>query len=145
MKWNSRGYTLLEALLVLMMISAMLLITVIPYPKMQKQLDKQMFITQLRADMERAQMYALSHQKSVFLRFYSSEKYVASLSSQEILFTRKVPEGFEFLRGGMDSITFLPTGNTNQFGTIAIKFDHQIIQFTIYIGKGRINVKEESL
>ncbi|MBE3569767.1 MAG: type II secretion system protein [Bacillales bacterium] len=96
MKWNSRGYTLLEALVVLMMISAMLLITVVPFPKIQKQLDKQMFIAQLRADMERAQMYALSHQKSVFLRFYSSKEYVASLSQQEILFTRKIPEGFEF-------------------------------------------------
>ncbi|MGG1291180.1 hypothetical protein ABE218_07475 [Bacillus smithii] len=83
--------------------------------------------------------------KICIFTFYSSEKYVASLSSQEILFTRKVPEGFEFLRGGMDSITFLPTGNTNQFGTIAIKYDHQIIQFSFYIGKGRINVKEESL
>jgi len=136
---------LLEALVVLMIISAMLLIAVVPFPQIQNQLEKKMFITQLQADVERAQMYALSHQKAVFLHFYSSKKYVATLSQQEILFTRTVPDEFEFLRGGMDSVAFLPNGNTNQFGTIGIKYNNQIIQLTFYIGKGRLKVKEESL
>ncbi|HZG71970.1 MAG TPA: competence type IV pilus minor pilin ComGD [Chondromyces sp.] len=139
------GYTLLEILLVLTVLVVLLGVAVIPLPKLGQEMDKRIFIAQLHNDLQFAHAKAMAEQQKVQVNFHTNQKYViktlSAVSSETI--TRSFPQSVRYLEGTMNSIVFLPNGNTDRFGTMTFIVEKEVIKVVFLIGKGRFYVKEE--
>lgn len=134
---------MLETLMILLIISTILVVTIIPFPKLADDMEKKMFFYQLQTDIQMSQTYAITKQKRVIFAFYNDHSYkVSERESRKMILHREFPPDVEF-KGGLSTIMFLPNGNTDTFGASILKYKNTVINLIFHIGKGRFYVKEE--
>ncbi|MBM7650465.1 competence protein ComGD [Bacillus ectoiniformans] len=143
---NEKGVSLLEVLLVLSVIIVLLMVTVLPFPKMFADIEKKQFVNQLQTDLFYAQSYSISNQVRVNIKFFPGSqgyqiKTIASPS--HVLVIRTFPDMIRYVNGTISEILYLPNGNTNRFGSAHFKCQDQLVQLVFQIGKGRFYVKDE--
>ncbi|MDH5160118.1 competence type IV pilus minor pilin ComGD [Heyndrickxia oleronia] len=137
---GSRGFTFIEVLIVLLVLTIFLLLGSASVKKMRGSIERNVFITQLEADLYYAQSYAINRHESVLVQFYPFYNQYTALSTSDstILFDRKLPQSIDMLSGGsLTSYTILPSGNISKFGTLRFKSDKREMKLIFYIGRGR--------
>ncbi|WP_049663160.1 competence type IV pilus minor pilin ComGD [Bacillus sp. FJAT-27231] len=143
---EERGFTLMETMVVLTIIIVLLSIAVLPFPKLAAHFEKEQFLNQLQADLFFAQSYAIARQEKVEVKFFYTENCytIRSLTSTaNFLVQRNMPDTIRYMDGSLTILSFLPNGNTNNFGTVRFRYGSRYISLVFQIGKGRFYVTEQ--
>ncbi len=146
MKWNQKGFTLTEMLLVFsifLVISSITLIVVKPQSSM---LEKNLFFSQFKSDIFWAQQYAISHQTQITVNIMSGGNYYyfREKVNGPIILERQYSEGVKITEGSLPLyFQFSESGNINRFGSFFIRIGTSTYRITFQIGKGRFYVTKE--
>ncbi|NMH74401.1 type II secretion system protein [Bacillus sp. RO2] len=141
------GYTLLESLLVISIISVLLSVTVLTLSSTQESYIGEHFNEQLSNDLLFAQQYALSSKNSVYIVFTPSENYYRIRQGTFQINELVVREYHSSIRIDTRTmgqrITYLGNGSINKSGAIAIYVDEkELYQYVFTLGKGRFYVEK---
>ncbi|RWR15112.1 competence type IV pilus minor pilin ComGD [Siminovitchia fortis] len=142
---SNRGFTLLESLIVLTVVSAVLLFGIITVNPAMEWMQKRMFVSQLKADLYHAHSHAINRKERVSVSFSKGDnRYSATGESSGVLFIRDVPHPVKITGGSLSQLRFhiTPDGTINHFGVVNFVLDDHPIDLTFHIGRGRFVVKE---
>ncbi|GLB58178.1 competence type IV pilus minor pilin ComGD [Cytobacillus sp. NCCP-133] len=143
---NQKGFTLLESLFVLSIFLIIATITAVLIKPHFIYFEKQMFFTQLKADLLFAQQYAITHQTEVIVQFAPDQQMYSAhtkIGSRPVVI-REYSKIFEVKKGTMPLyFQYGPGGNTNKFGSFYISAGEERYQITFLIGQGRFYVAKE--
>ncbi|WP_090831392.1 competence type IV pilus minor pilin ComGD [Bacillus sp. UNCCL13] len=148
MKVNSRGFTLIESLVVLSAFLILASISIFQVKPQHDLIEKKTFISQLQADLFYGQQYAISHQRDVTVYFMMDQHYYYLFdktdSNTVMVVERHYSKSISLVPGSLSyTFKFLSDGNVNKFGTLLIDIGEKRFRLTILIGKGRFYVSEE--
>lgn len=146
MKMSHSGYTFPEIMIVLMGAVIFAQLTVFSLQPLHQERTISFFLKQFREDVLYAQMYALTHEKSVKLYVYDDRPVYELRASgwNTIIFQRSIPEHVEIDLGTVVSpIVFYGNGNIGRPGTLYIYYLEEKYRITFQIGVGRFNVEKE--
>ena len=143
MKYNEKGFTLIEMLLVLFIVllfSAIAFKFTIQYS--EKRVIEQV-ITQLQLDILTAQAKAIEEQQSVQIKFSVDNRYVMFNEFGTIYVERNLPEEIKFnILSNLQRIWFTSLGEVVGFGTIRFNTSEGEKVLIINIHKGRIRYEK---
>ncbi len=141
---DSGGYTLVEMLVVLMIVSVILTWTFISFSPLKASFEKNLFLSQIQADLYYLQSYAINHQEGIMFDLYpTSNKYVALTMTGKRILSRTFPPYVQFVQSNkIRSLMFYPNGHTNRFGSMYFFVGNSKVSLTFHIGEGRFYVEE---
>ncbi|UJL44839.1 prepilin-type N-terminal cleavage/methylation domain-containing protein [Virgibacillus sp. NKC19-16] len=137
------GFTLVELLLVLSILSILLLLSVpLNISGLQKHQDKQ-FLETFQYDVLYIQNLAATttDDKRVYIRFHNDRYEI--IVERKTLETRYYPDGWEVDPRAMGELSFKSTGTIRQPGRIKMTSKHDTYFVVFPLGKGRGYVVEE--
>lgn len=139
---NESGFTLLESLFVLSIFLIIISVSMLLLRPHSIQLEKQLFFTQLKADLLYAQQHALTNQKLVSVNFVIPEKfYYIRKQNGELLLKRQYSEKITVSEGSQKLFfRYHSNGNISSFGSIYFYIDDERYQMTFQLGRGRFYV-----
>lgn len=139
---NEKGFTLLESLFVLSIFLLIISVSMLLLRPHNVQLERQLFFSQLQADLLYAQQYALTNQKLVSVNFPLPDKfYYVRKQSGELLIKREYPESITASEGSQKLyFRYHSNGNISSFGSIFFYIDGERYQMTFQLGRGRFYV-----
>ena len=142
-KWNEKGFTMLEMLLVLMIVmvvssSVLFLIS----PKMKK-VEEERFYKQLHLDILRLQAISIGDLGYTVLDFPNNRTKYEGKMRGVLLFEKEFPKHIRLSsNSSLKDIAFHPNGNISDFGNLLFKTDDGEKRMTVYIGRGLINFEK---
>ncbi|MFD1705395.1 competence type IV pilus minor pilin ComGD [Siminovitchia sediminis] len=142
---SGTGFTLLETLIVLSIVSMVLLFGVITLHPVMGWVQKKMFISQLENDLYHAHAHAMNREDRVIIAFSLSEQqYTAKGESGGLLFARKLHPSVRLTGGTLYrlQLSITPDGTVNHFGNVQFTVHDQPLELAFHIGRGRFIVKE---
>ncbi|MGM7681546.1 competence type IV pilus minor pilin ComGD [Cytobacillus sp. Hm23] len=142
---NERGYTLIEVMIVLAIVSIMASVSVLQINPLIEKRKVAHFFAQLENDIFYAQIYALSNQKSITLLFSNQDStyYVLSNGMSSPIMQRSFDKGFNIEKGTLGlSISFRSNGAISQAGTLIVNHHDKKYKVVFLLGKGRFYVQE---
>ncbi|KRG15627.1 competence type IV pilus minor pilin ComGD [Lederbergia galactosidilytica] len=141
---SNKGFTLLEMLIVLSVLSIVLLFSIFTYQSFSETMQRRLFITQLEADLYYAHAHAINRKVRVQIQFSPSNRQyvVVNTGTKETLLQRKFPSTIYIQKSNLTSFTINENGNISNFGTINFQQNQHTIKLTFYIGKGRFSIEE---
>lgn len=140
-KLREEGFTLVEMLLVIFILSIML--SAIPplFHSVQTSINRMNFLHQFQADLYFAQSYAISHRRQVSFNYDFTDKiYTLTVPFNKRILERKLPEDVTIERDSLSEFHFKGDGNVNRFGYIYINIGEKQYSLFISIGRGRFTV-----
>jgi competence protein ComGD len=143
---NTKGFTLIETLLVLSIVAIISSVTIIQLKPQSKFLENQLFLSQLKSDFYVAQQYAISHQQEITFVIDQTQKryYFRSKSEVTPIIVRFYPPTMTWQAGSMPlTFKFLHDGNVNQFGSLYFYLSEKSYKLTFLLGEGRFYVEEK--
>lgn len=142
---NEKGYTLIEALIVLSILTILTSFMILQLKPLSdaKQID--MFFSQLYEDILYSQQYAISHNETMKILFYenlSSYRIVTGYRNDPIL-KRDFKQSIQirFLTLG-STLNINKNGNIQKAGTLRVSFNNKSYKITFLLGRGRFYVVE---
>jgi competence protein ComGD len=140
---NSKGFTLIETLLVLSIVFIISSVTIFHYhPHKNTSFDK-LFIYQLQSDLYFAQQYAISHQNEVTVHIDQLNNYYIISEDAKPIIKRVFTSNVTWDKGSLLlTFRFLLDGNTNKAGVLFFTINQRTYKLTILLGKGRFYVVE---
>ncbi|MED4400917.1 competence type IV pilus minor pilin ComGD [Metabacillus fastidiosus] len=141
----NRGFTLLESLLVLMIVSIMSLVTIINIAPVYERKILHTFFEQFEKDVLYAQQHAITYQTSVYIVFPKDE-HVYKIQLTELgngTITRNIDENLTFQFYNIPPfLVYTPSGAMDKSGTMFIHYKDKKYRIVFYLGRGRFNVEE---
>nr|MBO2506518.1 hypothetical protein [Bacilli bacterium] len=140
---DEKGFTLLEMLLVLMIVSLIGMIGVTIPVKMTEKMIVEQFFHQLKLDIQMAQMWALENEKGCYVSFSSSNSYRIYHQMNDVLIERKIPDMISINDfSNLSTLSINTRGGVKNFGTITFQTPYGEKSIIINIDKGRIRYVE---
>lgn len=141
---NSKGFTLLEMLLVLFIV---LLISSIVFQitmKVTERHEVDQFFQQLLFDIQEMQALAIEKEESIIIQFNTNQyKAYRYLVEGEIILQKDMPENIQFdISNNIKRIRISPNGEVAEFGSIIFKTPFGQTNLIIYIKEGRMRLVE---
>ncbi|TFJ93681.1 competence type IV pilus minor pilin ComGD [Lentibacillus salicampi] len=139
---QQNGFTLIEVLFVLGLVSVLILISA---PIQLSVLDKKTeenFLETLEMDQLYMQSLSYNSRSRYRLAFTGNKQYTIKKSGKNIL-ERKVPEGWEIETRTLPNISFNKNGTIRKPGTMAIKTPTRQYNLVCPLGKGRCYIEEQ--
>lgn len=137
------GFTLIEILIVLMIVTTITSISILKLSSTisGKKIDH--FFEQFSNDMNLAQMNALSHSRPVQIIFSELDPSYKVVMNQSIIIERNLPKKFSINTGTLGgTYTYLSDGNISKSGSILIHYEKRSFKIVFLLGKGRFYVTE---
>lgn len=137
------GFTLIEMLLVLFIISVITSVSILKLNSTisGKKIDH--FIEQFTRDMHVAQINAISHSQSVTIVFSQTERTYKVMTNNFIIVERILPKNFSINTGTLGAKNFyLGDGAISKSGSILINYGERSFKITFLLGMGRFYVTE---
>ncbi|QOR65505.1 type II secretion system protein [Cytobacillus suaedae] len=144
-KNNQRGFTLIEILLVLTVLSVITSVSFLQLKPVVEAKKIQSFFQTLENDLLFAQNYAMSHSESVYVYFMDHEfhyKVLVGSSKREVLrrnYSNNITIPYNNLTHG---VIYLSNGNLSKSGTILFDIKGEVYKITFLLGKGRFYVTQ---
>lgn len=142
---NQKGFTLLESLLVLFIVSTMSLVLITNIAPIYHKKVIETFLNQFEKDMLYAQQYALVNEELVFVLFKSEQNlYKIESNEQEVdLLTRNYHPKIKIEGATLtNKITYISNGSIQKSGTMFISYKDSTYKVIFYLGKGRFNIEK---
>lgn len=146
MKWNQRGFTLVEMLVVFSIFLGMSTIGVFLINPHYLFLEKDLFFSQFKSDIFYAQQYAISHQSIITVNILPERNYyyIREKVSGSSIVTRQYSNEISLGQGTMPLFfQFSANGNINCFGSFFASVGADTYRITFLIGSGRFYVTKE--
>ncbi|MDQ0256286.1 competence protein ComGD [Evansella vedderi] len=142
---KNNGYTLIEMLLVLLLISSILLIVIPNFTKSVHSKNVDYFFEQLEKDLYESQMTAMTD--GVIIRFVFSptlNNYTIR-HGVTIVETRTFPEGLTVKIGtlGYNDLRFLPTGTISSPGSLVFNYKNDRYVLVFQFVRGRFYIDKQ--
>lgn len=142
---NQNGFTLLEALLVLSIVSVMSLVLITNIVPIYHKKVIEIFLDQFEKDMLLAQQYAIVHEEPVYILF-NGDQFQYSLEVNDLatpLLKRNYHPEIS-LEGGTltNRVTYISNGSIQKSGAMYISYKNRKYKVIFYLGKGRIRIEE---
>jgi len=143
---NQKGFTLIEMLIVLTIVSVLTFIAIPRINGLIQAKEMNYFLEQFREDMLYAQQYAMVRKVSVAVLFYpyqSTYRITEGNTLGRVLLRRTYSANLEIQPATLQSpLMFLKNGNVNKSGTILITNGEQTYKIVFLLGKGRFYVQK---
>lgn len=142
---NQNGYTFVEGMIVLFIVTIILGISVVPSIAIIEQKKLEYFFEQFKKDVYFAQSYAMSHdQIIVIVTDQDNHRYSIKVSGVgEVLLLRDYDTKINIQHISLQNpIIFFPNGNIKRAGKLHILYGEQTFAVVFFLGKGRFYVKE---
>ncbi|MGG3841452.1 competence type IV pilus minor pilin ComGD [Anoxybacillus kestanbolensis] len=143
---NERGFTLIEMLIVLFIVTGIMLFAVPPLQQVLAERQLQYFLEQFSNDMLYAQQYAISRKKTVAIMFYFDTcryQVKEGRTFGKELLARSFPSPFQIQMGTLSPpLFYYPNGNINKAGTLLIAYGSKKYKIVFQLGKGRLYVQK---
>ncbi|WZX99363.1 competence type IV pilus minor pilin ComGD [Bacillus sp. FSL W7-1360] len=140
---NEDGFTLVELLISLLILSLVLLIPLSFFPNTIKTKEAFLAADKLRDDVRLAQHIAMSNGARIDLSF--SDQQLTLTSEGEVIaqFSYPIPIVIEAVTMDFNEIAFLENGHPRQSGTWTVVIHGQTFVYTLQLGKGRVAYREQ--
>ncbi|MGV3488835.1 MAG: competence type IV pilus minor pilin ComGD [Tuberibacillus sp.] len=140
---NSKGFTLLETIIVLAIATIVIPITFKQYAMVHERQHLNGFIGELQELIYYAQMTAITKDNYVNVAFNNTTHHVDVLLGAEPLKTLEAEEGIFFEKGSHNlTLKYSPKGTlVNQAGSLYIKTEHFSKKIVFLLGQGRFYVE----
>lgn len=139
----NKGFTLIECLLTLLLLSILLLLPTLFSNSNQLQKDERVTIEKLRNDLVYAQHLAMTEGKRVTVLFEGNELILFYNRAEQFRFHYEHEIQLKSITMSMNDIVFLANGHPHKAGSWDVFTDHIHARFSIQIGKGRIVYREQ--
>lgn len=141
---NSKGFTLIEVLLVLSIVFVITSSVLFVSSSYVQKNSLQLFINQFKLDVYHLQSVSVSDGIYSTLVFDDTRtSYTTRKSFYQPLVKRTLPKGVTLSnQSGLSQLSFHPNGSIEKFGTLIFNTPNGDLIFRFYIGKGRIAVEE---
>lgn len=137
------GFTFIEMLLVLMIVIIISTSAMRFTVKNIEQRQTEHFFRQFQMDLHYLQSYAMANKETVRVLFINSgTEYIGRVGVDQMIFRRKMPEGYWVNTQHNYRPQYLPNGNVTDFGVLTFHTPEGWRQLYIYIGKGRMLLDE---
>nr|WP_255573146.1 competence type IV pilus minor pilin ComGD [Anoxybacillus sp. ST4] len=141
-KVNERGFTLIEMLIVLFIVTTIMAFTVPPLQQTVAERQLQYFLEQFSNDMLYAQQYAMSRKKTVTIIFhFDTCRYQVKEGGTfgKELLVRSFPSPFQFQLATLSPpLMYYPNGHINKAGTLLVAYGNKRYKIVFQLGKGRL-------
>ncbi|RDI41163.1 competence protein ComGD [Falsibacillus pallidus] len=140
---DENGFTLIEMMVVLSVFTVIMAAGLTKMERIPSVLEREFFISELKADLYYAQSYAVSRKETVYIKFYSaSDQYRAyRIRDNKVLFDKKLPDSVDLLDSNLQSFMISGDGDISKFGTLNFSVYQKVVHMKIFIGKGRFVVQ----
>ncbi len=138
------GYTLLETLIVLVIVSIMSFVLVMNLNPIYHKKVIDTFLNQLEKDLLYAQQYALVNESTVYVVFSESEKkYRVANGIGDNLLSRNYHQHIIFESATLENrVIYNRQGSIQKSGTMFINYHSDKYRLVIYLGKGRFTIEK---
>lgn len=140
-----KGYTLVEALIVLSLVFIVTTISFVSFQPLHRHLQINHFFNQLQLDISYAQMYAMSHNNDVHISFLpASHQYIVQPGGfQPSLIKRSFSEKIDLQLSTLPAtVTFMQTGMIRMSGKMYVRYYNDYYVFVFLFGKGQTYVNK---
>ena len=138
---EEKGFTLVEVLLVLALLTSSLVIANSIAYRQSVKLEEAQFFLLLEQDLLAAQAMALELHTPVVIRFFYSESKYTVTAQLKTVKTVWFPKTVQFSPSSyLKTIEYTSTGNVVNFGTCYFSTTSGKLTLTMYIGKGRVQL-----
>ncbi|MCM3650448.1 competence type IV pilus minor pilin ComGD [Metabacillus litoralis] len=144
-KHKKNGFTLLESLLVLSIVSIMSLVLITNIVPIHQKKVIESFLTQFEKDLMYAQQFALVNEESVYLLINAKQQqYDVKSTSRSTPFLKRNYSSDIVIEGSALSnrIIYNSNGSIQKSGTIYIYYKKSTYKATFYLGKGRFKIEK---
>lgn len=141
---EKNGFTLIESILVLSIVSIMSLVLIINLVPIYHQKVIDTFLHQFEKDIMFAQQYALVNKEATSIIFVPTE-YKYTIGENKIslpLIQRDYNDEINIQANNLQLITFNSNGSIRKSGTIHLYYKNQTYKVVFYLGKGRFNIQK---
>ncbi|WP_026689284.1 prepilin-type N-terminal cleavage/methylation domain-containing protein [Alteribacter aurantiacus] len=141
---NNKGYTLIELVVVVSILSVLLMVA-IPGIKKPEANEAELFFEVLEKDLYYAQIKAITDGLSVHFVFNAHEGYYKVMQGRTELRVRTFPEGLNFsgTSMGLSNPRFLPSGRIERSGTTSFIYHGSTIYRVVFVFiRGRFYIEK---
>ncbi|STY43121.1 Tfp pilus assembly protein FimT [Listeria grayi] len=142
---NKNGFTLIETLLVLAVVSIIFICSFFPAADLLARLAEKELISEIRSTIIYTQLYALSSKEDATIIFDNKANCFSASSKQTTLNTIALSPHLKLTANNAVSMKFSgQNGNINKFGSIKLHGHNREYRFIFQIGKGRFRIEENN-
>ena len=142
-KWNEKGFTMIEMLLVLSIVMVVSSSVLFISSTKIKEMEEERFYRQLHLDIQRLQAFSIGEFKYTYLEFSNFRTRYEAKSGDEILFEKDLPKNMRLAdESTLKRVAFHPNGNITNFGNLLFETERGEKRITVYIGRGVINYEK---
>ncbi|WP_209123046.1 competence type IV pilus minor pilin ComGD [Alkalihalobacillus sp. BA299] len=144
MKISKQGYTLIELLIVLTIISIVGSVTLIFLHSSYSSYERNQLVSQLENDLYYTQQLAISNGTPSVFYINTSKSIYGVKQNNQLIYEQPFNLNVTFERGslGIDDIKFLSNGNISKSGTLFMYVENQRYAIVFLLGKGRFYIEE---
>ena len=141
---NNDGYTLIEMIVVLAILSTIVGISLVSFQSLSTSLNEKNFLSKLENELYFCQQYAISTGRQTNCFIDNNQKVIAIRQTGKILFQYSFDPSVSFERGtlGLHEIEFNPKGNIRKSGTVFINVNNNTYRLVFWIGRGRFHIEK---
>ena len=144
-KHNQKGFTLLESLLVLSIVSIMSLVLITNIVPIHQKKVIESFLNQFEKDLMYTQQFALINGESVYLLINANQQQydVKSIDRSTPILKRNYPSEIIIESSSLSNrIVYNSNGSIQKSGTIYIHYKKSTYKAIFYLGKGRFKIEK---
>lgn len=141
---DNKGFTLIEILLVLAILSLITIISTQIIIKLNEEKEVNHFFEQLKLDILTIESYTIENNSYAYIILSPTlSKYQAVNEIGKVLFERKLPDSLKMnIDSNLKSIEFV-SGKIRNFGKIIFNYKEKNVEFIVYIERGRARIVEQ--
>ncbi|PYZ94322.1 hypothetical protein CR194_01970 [Salipaludibacillus keqinensis] len=141
---TSEGFSLIELVIVLFLISIILLIAIPSVNHQMTKMETAYFLKELEHDLYYYQMYAMSNGRSVRFVFSATSPRYTVVEGVRTIHHKEGPDGIRFSRStlSLNELRFLGTGGVQKAGKIEIYTKDENYQLIFHLVRGRFYFAE---
>ena len=141
---NSKGYTLIEMLLVLFIVLVTSTIIFQVTLTISEKWAVNRFFQQVLLDVQQIQALAIKNEEPFYIQFNSLNQYKGyAVFSGEVIFVREIPKDIKLdMTSNLKHFMVYPTGDVSNFGTFRFFTPFGQTNLIIYIKEGRMRLIE---
>lgn len=137
---DSKGFTLVETMLTLFIVSIILFVTILHIPKYESN-HQEDEIKNIKYFLEQTQFDAMAKETFMMVRFDSKQNQVISVNTKTNE-NRVIKLQYCLLKeGNLNQIIFNTKGDSNSFGTIYLECEKKISKIIFQIQKNRFRIE----
>jgi len=143
-EFSAKGFSLIEMLIVLLILSVVLLLTVPPLQHQTKSMEMDYFLKELEQDLYFYQMTAITNGRTVRFIFSTESSSYRVLEGITVIHEREGPSGLTYIPRSLklNELRFLPNGQIFKAGKIEISFGDKRYNLVFHLIRGRFYFDE---